>query len=146
MSGVPGIDQPVNGFYFAVGFIYSCIAWILLPVGFANLLASGERTWFTRTVAVLMWLLVACSAVVLYAYAMEAIAAFWSDSAYERSQFLFRLAGDHAWVFWTQCISALLPQAWWIPAVRRVRAVPLFLGVQVLAVPWALWTLPLLLR
>jgi hypothetical protein len=132
------LDVPVHPFYFAVGLTYSCAAWMLLPAGFANLFTSGERTWFTWLITGVAWILVACSAVILYAYAHEAIAALLSESPYERSQFRYRLTGSHAWMFWTEWASALLPQVYWIPAVRKIKATPLALGLQALVVFWLL--------
>ena len=35
----------------------------------------------------------------------DLFAAWFSESKFERHQFIYRLSGDHAWVFWTMTLS-----------------------------------------
>ena len=58
--------------------------------------------------------------IVTYAYAMEFFAAWFSESRFERHQFLYRWHGDHAWVFWTMTLSnCIAPLFFWFKQVRR---------------------------
>jgi hypothetical protein len=65
-------------------------------------------------------IILATSMIVGYAYAMEFFAAWFSESPYERSQFLYRLGGSHAWVFWTMTLcNVVSPMFFWWKRIRR---------------------------
>ena len=65
-------------------------------------------------------MILATGMVVTYAYAMEFFAAWFSESWGERHQFLYRLGGDHSWVFWTMTLcNCVSPLFFWRKRVRR---------------------------
>ena len=45
-----------------------------------------------------------CGLLVSYVYVMEFFSAWWSESTYERHQFLYRMYGNWSFAFWIMMI------------------------------------------
>lgn len=110
--------MPVSLPWFIAGLLFS-----LLVQAFIGTLAAcvvpAARPLAGRIARILAIALAIAGIPLLVAQALEVWSAFFSDSVYERSQFRYRLSGPHAWIFWLDTIAALLPQALWLPAIRR---------------------------
>lgn len=125
--------------HYSAGLAFTLISYSLILGGVIGCFHRSPPLWLLRTLNAMCWVLLAASLIVTYAYAREWFAAYFSDSVYERSQFNYRIAGPHAWVFWLTTSSVVAPQAFWIPACRR-RPILVLLVAMVAATPhWWLW-------
>ena len=120
MGNVPGWHATVFPPYFVVGAIFGGFAMlvlVLIPLragfGLQALITRGhlERCAF---------IILATSQLLLYAYLVELFAAWQSGPGAERDQFLWRMAGSHAWTFWLMILcNAVAPLLLAFSRLRR---------------------------
>ncbi len=119
-SKVPGWHTTIFPPYFVAGAIFGgfgMVVFLLAPM--RSMLKLEKYITFTH-LELCNKIILATSMIVGYAYAMEFFAAWFSESVYERSQFLYRLTGPHAWVFWSMTLcNVVAPQFFWWKRVRR---------------------------
>ncbi len=121
VGDVPGWHATIFPPYFVSGAIYGGLAMALLLL--VPLRAwSGLKEYITIDhLERLAKIMLACGLIVAYVYACEFYTAWYSESPYERGQFLwYRLAGAHhwAWLLMMTC-NVAIPQLLWFRAVRR---------------------------
>ena len=119
-SKVPGWHTTIFPPYFVAGAIFGgfgMVVFLLAPM--RSMLKLEKYITFTH-LELCNKIILATSMIVGYAYAMEFFAAWFSESVYERSQFLYRLTGPHAWMFWSMTLcNVVAPQFFWWKRVRR---------------------------
>jgi hypothetical protein len=73
-----------------------------------------------------------CGLLVSYVYVMEFFSAWWSESTYERHQFLYRMYGNWSFAFWIMMTcNVAIPQLLWFRAVRRNLVALMGIGIAV---------------
>src|SRR5208282_5425748 len=82
-------------------------------------------------------IMLGCGLMVCYVYISEFFATWYSNSPYERGQYLFRLDGNYAWAFWTTmtCNMGII-QLLWFRAVRRSLVGLMLVGIAVNVGMW----------
>ena len=60
-----------------------------------------------------------CTGVIFYAYAVDIFSGINSESQYEGHQLQYRMTGDHAWLFWSKIITGILPLLFLISCVKK---------------------------
>ena len=119
-SKVPGWHTTIFPPYFVAGAIFGgfgMVVFLLVPM---RKMLSLEKYITINALDVCNKFILATGMVVTYAYAMEFFAAWFSESAYERHQFIYRVEGDHAWVFWTMTLcNCVAPLFLWFRHIRR---------------------------
>jgi len=120
VSMIPGWHTTIFPPYFVAGAIFSGFGMVIT-------LLVPMRKWLRLEHYITMNHLELCNKVILltsmivgYAYLTEFFMAWYSESVYERAQFMYRLTGAHAWAFWTMFIcNVVIPQAFWSKKLRR---------------------------
>jgi len=120
VSMIPGWHTTIFPPYFVAGAIFSGFGMVIT-------LLVPMRKWLRLEHYITMNHLELCNKVILltsmivgYAYLMEFFIAWYSESVYEKAQFMYRLTGAHAWAFWTMFIcNVVIPQAFWSKKLRR---------------------------
>ncbi|MBA2480879.1 MAG: polysulfide reductase NrfD [Planctomycetes bacterium] len=118
---VPGWHSTVFPPYFVSGAIFGGLAMalaLLIPMRAAFQLKQYITIDHLERIAKIM---LACGLIVTYVYITEFFTAWYSESVYERGQFLwYRLSGPHAWAWiLMQTCNTLIPQLLWFRSVRR---------------------------
>ncbi|WP_298955188.1 quinol:electron acceptor oxidoreductase subunit ActD [uncultured Methylobacterium sp.] len=91
-----------------------------------------------RHLAVLARLLLLLGLASAYCYGAELLSAALHGDAFDRAVILRRLAGDHAWAFWTIVALGLLPvQVFWWRRARRSGRVLALVGLAVAVASFA---------
>ena len=120
VSKVPGWHTTIFPPYFVAGAIFGgfgMVVFLLVPM---RKLLHLEKYITINHLEICNKFILATGMIVSYAYAMEFFAAWFSESKFERHQFLYRLGGAHAWVFWTMTLSnCVAPLFFWSKRVRR---------------------------
>jgi Ni/Fe-hydrogenase subunit HybB-like protein len=134
---VPGWHSTIFPPYFVAGAIYSGFAMVLT-------LAIPLRKYYhlqnmvtDRHLDIMAKVMLATGIIVAYSYVMEMFMAFYSANQYERAQFVERMTGQYAVVFWSLItFNLILPQLlWW----RKARRHELTLFVISLIVNIGMW-------
>ncbi len=119
-SKVPGWHTTIFPPYFVAGAIFGgfgMVVFLLVPM---RKLLNLEKYITINHLDLCNKFILATGMIVGYAYIMEFFAAWFSESTYEREQFLYRLGGAHAWVFWTMFLcNVISPLFFWFRGVRR---------------------------
>lgn len=119
-SKVPGWHTTIFPPYFVAGAIFGgfgMVVFLLVPM---RKLLNLEKYITINHLELCNKFILATGMIVGYAYIMEFFAAWFSESLYERHQFLYRLGGVHAWVFWTMFLcNVISPLFFWFKKVRR---------------------------
>jgi hypothetical protein len=77
--------------------------------------------------------LLTCFAMVLLARrGLEALVAFLSPHPLARIGFLAFTRGQYAWIYWCEIFAILLPQIFWVPALRRKPLLGVIVGLACL--------------
>lgn len=109
--------------WFVGGFVASVSAIALLVLSlivFVIRSDEGEHDGLKKALHCVAFLFALSGTVVVLAYTMEFYTSWFSDSAYERHQFRYRLSGPHGWVFWMMLICHCIPPLLvYVPAIRR---------------------------
>jgi len=119
-SQLPGWHTTIFPPYFVAGAIFGgfgMVVFLLVPM---RKLLKLEKYITINHLEYCNKIILATSMIVGYAYAMEFFAAWYSESLYERSQFIYRMTGPHAWIFWSMALSnCVAPMFFWFKGVRR---------------------------
>jgi Ni/Fe-hydrogenase subunit HybB-like protein len=120
VSKVPGWHTTIFPPYFVAGAIFGgfgMVVFLLVPM---RKMLKLEKYITLNHLELCNKVILATSMIVGYAYSMEFFAAWFSESTYERSQFIYRLTGPHAWIFWTMTLcNVVSPMFFWSKRVRR---------------------------
>jgi Ni/Fe-hydrogenase subunit HybB-like protein len=120
VSKVPGWHTTIFPPYFVAGAIFGGIGMVVFLLAPMRSMLNLQKYITINHLEICNKIILATSMIVGYAYAMEFFAAWFSESWGERHQFLYRLAGEHAWVFWTMMLcNVVAPQFFWSKKVRR---------------------------
>ncbi len=132
VSHVPGWHATIFPPYFVSGAIFGGLAMALIILVLMRQLMKLERYITLDHMERLAKIMLAVGMIVLYVYLMEFFAAWWSENQFERDQFLYRVAGPHAWAFWLMvaCNVGMI-QLLWFKRCRRSLACLLLIGVAV---------------
>ena len=119
-SKVPGWHTTIFPPYFVAGAIFGgfgMVVFLLVPMRkYLNL----EKYITMNHLELCNKFILATGMIVGYAYIMEFFAAWFSESQWERDQFIYRLFGEKAWVFWTMFLcNVITPLFFWFRGVRR---------------------------
>ena len=104
-------------FFYVSGFLFQVSALCLFILGLVGFPVRLSPRWLTRAVSPLAFVLIGCSLVLLYTYALELFIAVYSANAYERLTY-FDLRSQN-WFFWLEIIAAVVPQLFWFAPLRR---------------------------
>jgi molybdopterin-containing oxidoreductase family membrane subunit len=119
-SKVPGWHTTIFPPYFVAGAIFGGFGMVVFLLAPMRSMLKLEKYVTLNHLELCNKIILATSMIVGYAYAMEFFAAWFGESPYERSQFLYRLGGPHAWVFWTMTLcNVVAPQFFWWKRIRR---------------------------
>jgi Ni/Fe-hydrogenase subunit HybB-like protein len=120
VSKVPGWHTTIFPPYFVAGAIFGgfgMVVFLLVPM---RKMLKLEKYITLNHLELCNKIILATSMIVGYAYSMEFFAAWFSESKYERSQFIYRMTGPHAWVFWSMFLSNVVsPMFFWSKRIRR---------------------------
>ncbi|MDA3959224.1 MAG: polysulfide reductase NrfD [Planctomycetota bacterium] len=120
VSKVPGWHTTIFPPYFVAGAIFGGFGMVVLLLVPTRKMLRLEKLITINHLEICNKFILATGMIVSYAYAMEFFAAWFSESKFERHQFLYRLGGDHAWVFWTMTLSnCVAPLFFWSKRIRR---------------------------
>ncbi|MGI4976436.1 MAG: NrfD/PsrC family molybdoenzyme membrane anchor subunit [Janthinobacterium lividum] len=117
---------------------------LLSGVGVVSMVAMVVRAAFglealitARHLELLAWAMLALGLVHIYCSAFEALGALNGDS-FDRQALVRRVAGSHAWSFWSLVVLGLASvQLFWIPALRRSALVLAVVGGLVAVAMWS---------
>ncbi len=125
---VSGWHTTIFAPYFVSGAIFGGLAMAIVLLVPMRSMLKLERYITVDHLERLAKVMLATGLLVAYVYVMEFFAAWYTESPYEKHQFLvFRPTGEWAWGFWTMMTcNVAIPQLLWIKAVRR-NLVALFL-------------------
>jgi len=119
-SKVPGWHTTIFPPYFVAGAIFGGFGMVVCLLVPMRKLFKLEKYITLNHLELCNKIILATSMIVGYAYAMEFFAAWFSESLYERSQFIYRVSGPHAWVFWCMTLSnCVAPLFFWSKRIRR---------------------------
>ncbi len=119
-SKVPGWHTTIFPPYFVAGAIFGGFGMVVFLLAPMRSMLKLEKYITINHLELCNKIILATSMIVGYAYSMEFFAAWFSESSYERSQFLYRLAGPHAWIFWTMTLcNVVSPMFFWFKRIRR---------------------------
>ena len=119
-SKVPGWHTTIFPPYFVAGAIFGGFGMVVTLLVPMRKLLHLEKYITINHLELCNKVILATSMIVGYAYAMEFFAAWFSEDLPERHQFLYRLGGDHSWVFWTMTLcNCVAPMFFWAKRVRR---------------------------
>ncbi len=134
---VPGWHTTIFAPYFVAGAIYGGLGMALV-----FLIPMRSLLGLTRYITIdhldkLAKIMLGCGLLVCYVYISEFFAAWYSNSPYERGQYLYRMHGDYAWAFWTMmtCNMGII-QLLWFRAVRRSLFGLMLIGIAVNVGMW----------
>jgi molybdopterin-containing oxidoreductase family membrane subunit len=134
---VPGWHTTIFAPYFVSGAIYGGLGMALLFLIPMRSLLKLERYITIDHLDKLAKVMLGCGLLVCYVYISEFYAAWFSNSPYERGQYLYRMHGDYAWTFWTMltCNMGII-QLLWFKAVRRSLLGLMLVGLAVNVGMW----------
>jgi Ni/Fe-hydrogenase subunit HybB-like protein len=137
VSHVPGWHATIFPPYFVSGAIFGglAMAMVLLVVMRSSMKLQAYIT--IDHMERLAKIMLAVGMIVLYVYLVEFFCAWWSESPFERHQFMYRLTGEHAWSFWLMIICNVgMLQLFWFKSLRRNLAVLFAVGLAVNVGMW----------
>jgi molybdopterin-containing oxidoreductase family membrane subunit len=135
---VPGWHSTIFAPYFVAGAIFSGLAMVLtLMIPGRYLLGISDYVTVDH-LEKLAKLVLAMSLIVTYSYASEFVFAWYKDDAYDRAQFLFRISGPYAPLFWlTLFCNSIAPLVLVRRSVRRNLTVLFVLSLVINIGMWA---------
>ncbi len=135
---VPGWHSTVFPPYFVAGAIFSGFA-MVLTLSIPLRAAYGLQDFITmKHLDNMAKVMLATGLIVAYSYAMEGFFAWYGQNVYESQQILKERPTGTYWPFWWSLIlcNVLIPQALWLPAVRRNVYVLWFISIIVNVGMW----------
>ncbi len=137
VSHVPGWHATVFPPYFVSGAIFGGLAMALLLLVPLRSAFKLERYITLDHLEGLAKVMLGVGSIVLYVYLMEFFVAWWSESDMERGQFMYRIAGPHAWAFWLMIFcNVVMLQLFWFKKFRRNLFVLVLVGLAVNVGMW----------
>src|SRR5207237_3970055 len=134
---VPGWHSTIFAPYFVAGAMFSGLAMILLLLIPGRELLGIQKHITAEHFDKLAKLMVALSLVITYSYGAEFFFAFHHADAFEHRQFLFRLAGIYAPLFWLTIVcNSVAPLVFFSRRARRNPNVLLAVSLAVIAGMW----------
>jgi Ni/Fe-hydrogenase subunit HybB-like protein len=135
---VPGWHSTLFAPYFVAGAIFSGLAMVLTLIIPGRWLIGITEYVTVDHLEQLAKLLVAMSLIVSYSYASEFAFAWYSDDAYVRAQYLFRIRGAYAPLFWLTIVcNSIVPLLLFRRSARRNLAT---LFIVSLVINVGMWT------
>ena len=132
VSLVPGWHASCFPPYFVSGAIFGGLAMgllLLVPLRSAFKLHEYITIDHLEKLAKIM---LGVGMIVTYIYGMEFFSAWYSESQFEKGQFLYRLQGGHAWAFWLMLFcNVVCLQLFWFKRFRRNIYTVLFVAFMV---------------
>jgi molybdopterin-containing oxidoreductase family membrane subunit len=129
---VPGWHATIFGPYFVSGAIFGGLAMAIAFLIPMRSMLKLERYITIDHLEKLAKVMLVCGLLVSYVYVMEFFSAWWSESTYERHQFLYRLSGNWSVAFWIMLTcNFVIPQLLWLRAVRRSLIGLMFVAIAV---------------
>jgi Ni/Fe-hydrogenase subunit HybB-like protein len=129
---VPGWHATIFGPYFVSGAIFGGLAMALVFLIPMRSMLKLERYITIDHLEKLAKVMLLCGLLVSYVYVMEFFSAWWSESTYERHQFLYRMYGNWSFAFWIMMTcNVAIPQLLWFRAVRRNLVALMGIGIAV---------------
>ncbi len=120
VSQLPGWHTTIFPPYFVAGAIFSGFAMVLTLIIPARRALGLEQVITEKHLDNMGKVLLATGLMVTYGYLMENFIAWYGGDRYEAFAFWNRRAGPYGWVYAIQLFcNVLVPQAMWIPRVRR---------------------------
>jgi len=120
VAKVPGWHTTIFPPYFVAGAIFGGFGMVVFLLAPMRSMLKLEKYITINHLELCNKIILATSMIVGYAYTMEFVAAWFSESPWERNQFIYRMTGGHAWVFWTMFLcNVVSPQFFWSKRVRR---------------------------
>src|SRR5579875_52790 len=117
---VPGWHSTIFPPYFVAGAIYSGFAMVLTLAIPLRKYYHLENMVTERHLDIMAKVMLATGIIVAYSYVMEMFMAFYSANQYERAQFVERMTGQYAVVFWALiAFNLVIPQVLWWRKARR---------------------------
>lgn len=117
---VPGWHTTIFPPYFVAGAIFSGMAMVLTLMLIARKVVHLEHYITQRHIDAMCKLVLATGCLVGAAYATEFFVAFYSGNPYEQFMMVNRALGPYGWGYHIMILcNVLVPQLFWLPAVRR---------------------------
>lgn len=117
---VPGWHTTIFPPYFVAGAIFSGMAMVLTLMLVARKVMHMENYITLQHIDAMCKLVLVTSCMVGAAYATELFMAMFSGNPYEQFMMVNRIAGPFGWGYGIMlACNVLLPQLFWLPAVRR---------------------------
>jgi molybdopterin-containing oxidoreductase family membrane subunit len=139
IAQLPGWHSTIFPPYFVAGAIYSGFAMVVTLMIPARRLYRVEHIITTRHLDSMAKMILVTGWIVLYAYAAEIWAAWYSGDKYEMfTHLVARPFGPYAWVFWIVigCNCGTPQIFWW----RRARRSPLALWIASILIQIGMWS------
>ena len=119
MANLPGWETEILWPYFLAGMVHALALTAVVSTFFVASWSKGMRLSAMLFVQPVLLIILLCTGVIFYAYAVDIFSGINSESQYERHQLQYRMTGDHAWLFWSKIITGILPLLFLIPALRK---------------------------
>jgi molybdopterin-containing oxidoreductase family membrane subunit len=120
VSNLPGWHTTIFPPYFVAGAVFSGFGMVITLLVVARTTMKLEHLITMDHLDLCNKVILATSWIVSLAYLTEIFVAWYSNSFYERFQFMDRAVGDYAWAFWTMMFcNCVAPQVFWFRAIRR---------------------------
>jgi Ni/Fe-hydrogenase subunit HybB-like protein len=117
---VPGWHSTIFPPYFVAGAIYSGFAMVLTLAIPLRKYYHLEDLVTIRHLDIMAKVMLATGVIVAYSYVAETFMAFYSANPFERYQFMDRMTGTYAPLYWfLVACNLVIPQALWSRRVRR---------------------------
>jgi molybdopterin-containing oxidoreductase family membrane subunit len=119
-SLMPGWQETIFPPYFVVGALFSGFASVAILTALVRWGLRLEAIITVHHFDAMAKILLLASIVMTSSYATEWFMAWYAGAAADRSLLLFLFTGSYAPLYWMQLsFNCLLPQALWLPGVRR---------------------------
>ena len=120
VSNLPGWHTTIFPPYFVAGAVFSGFGMVITLLVVARATMNLKHLITLDHLELCNKVILATSMIVLLAYSTEIYIAWYSDSPYERFQFMDRAFGDYAWAYWIMMFcNCLAPQIFWFKSIRR---------------------------
>ncbi len=136
-AATPGWHSTEYPPIFVFGALWSGLSTVLLLLLAFRRPLGLERLITERHIQVLAKLMLTSSFCMSYAYIMDAFQSFYSGTAIDRVQFINRLRGDDAWVYWGMVLfNCVLPLLLCFRPMRRSHVILTIVAVGAVVGMW----------
>ena len=136
-SLMPGWQETIFPPYFVVGAMYSGFAMVVVLAALVRWGFGMQAIITTGHFDVIARVLLFASLVMGASYATEWFAAWYGGEAAERSMVAYFFEGPYAPLYWVMlACNVVLPQAFWVPSVRRSIAVTVAIAILINVGMW----------